>query len=63
MHVVMLRTQVGWLGWVTFPGLAVLGIKVPLATHGLVCLVDQHAVAFAHQAVKGFHQPLFAPSE
>ena len=38
-------------------------VVVPLAAFGLACLVDQHAVALAHAAVKVLHEPLLAALE
>ena len=58
--VVMQRAGVGRLGRRAFPGLAVVGVQIPLAADGLIQAVDQHPVAHPHVAVKIFHQPLFA---
>ena len=48
----------GRWGRATFVGLAVVGVKVPLAALGLALIVHEHTQSLAHGAVKRFHEPL-----
>ena len=61
--VVVRRTPVCGLWRLAGPGLAVVGVEVPLATLGLAVGGHQHAMLAAHVPVEVLHQPLLAACE
>ena len=57
--VIMVRPAVNGFRRLSTPGLAVLGIEIPLSANRAAIRLKQHAVFAAHVPVEIFHAPLF----